>query len=96
MSFPKQVIKTSLFLMTVMATISGFQSCTNKPTEPRVLVFSKAKGWKHSCIPFGIAAIQKLGKENNFLVDTTKNSEYFTDDSLKKYVKNYQQGDYFG
>lgn len=51
----------------------------------RVLVFSKTKGWKHSSIPFGIAAIQKLGQENGFLVDTTKNAAYFTDDSLKKY-----------
>jgi cytochrome c len=28
----------------------------------RILVFSKTLGWHHSCIPFGIAAIQKLGK----------------------------------
>ncbi|QIP11973.1 carbohydrate-binding protein [Spirosoma aureum] len=52
---------------------------------PRVLVFSKTKGWKHTSIPFGIAAIQKLGKENNFQVDTTKNADYFNDDSLKHY-----------
>jgi cytochrome c len=51
----------------------------------RVLVFSKTKGWKHTSIPFGIAAIQKLGRENNFRVDTTKNADYFNDDSLKHY-----------
>ena len=51
----------------------------------RVLVFSKTKGWKHTSIPFGIAALQKLGRENSFRVDTTKNSNYFTDDSLKNY-----------
>ncbi|MFD2570197.1 ThuA domain-containing protein [Spirosoma soli] len=51
----------------------------------RVLVFSKTKGWKHTSIPFGIAAIQKLGQENNFRVDTTKNAAYFNDDSLRNY-----------
>ena len=78
-------IAPGLILVTMITFLVTLQSCENKPTEPRVLVFSKAKGWKHSCIPFGIAAIQKLGKENNFHVDTTKNSEYFTYDSLKKY-----------
>ncbi|MCY7352209.1 MAG: ThuA domain-containing protein, partial [Cytophagaceae bacterium] len=55
------------------------------PNPPRVLVFSKTKGWVHSSIPFGIAAIQKLGKANSFNVDTTKNAAYFTDDSLRNY-----------
>ncbi|GAB3983645.1 hypothetical protein GCM10028806_57180 [Spirosoma terrae] len=56
-----------------------------RATASRVLVFSKTKGWKHTSIPFGIAAIQKLGRENNFRVDTTKNADYFNDDSLKQY-----------
>ena len=61
-------------------------SATAAPTTPRrVLVFSKTKGWKHTSIPFGIAAIQKLGRENNFRVDTTKNAAYFNDDSLRHY-----------
>ncbi|TDB66085.1 carbohydrate-binding protein [Arundinibacter roseus] len=51
----------------------------------RVLVFSKTKGWKHTSIPFGNAAIQKLGQEHGFRVDTTKNAAYFTDDSLRNY-----------
>jgi cytochrome c len=62
-------------------------SMTVRVVDPaRVLVFSKTKGWKHSSIPFGIAAIQKLGQENNFLVDTTKNAAVFTDENLKKYA----------
>ncbi len=61
-------------------------SCNNKRSgQPRVLVFSKTTGFRHSSIPNGIAAIQKLGAENNFAVDTTENADYFTDDSLKKY-----------
>jgi cytochrome c len=49
------------------------------------LIFSKTKGFKHASIPAGIAAIQKLGRENNFRVDTTKNAAYFNDDSLRHY-----------
>ncbi|GAA4407595.1 hypothetical protein GCM10023187_28420 [Nibrella viscosa] len=52
---------------------------------PRILVFSRTKGFYHKSIPAGIAAIQKLGQENNFLVDTTKNAALFTDENLKKY-----------
>ncbi len=61
--------------------------CDNKRKgEPKVLVFSKTMGFKHASIPNGIAAIQKLGKEHNFLVDTTKNSAFFEEDSLKQYA----------
>ncbi|GAB3545098.1 ThuA domain-containing protein [Spirosoma fluminis] len=72
-------------------SISTTASKTTETVPPaqasprRVLVFSKTKGWKHTSIPFGIAAIQKLGQENNFRVDTTKNADYFNDDSLKHY-----------
>ncbi|MFN8353091.1 MAG: ThuA domain-containing protein [Spirosomataceae bacterium] len=53
--------------------------------EKRVLVFSKTKGWRHSCIPFAKEAIKKLGQENNFAVDISENSDDFTDQYLKQY-----------
>lgn len=53
--------------------------------EPKVLVFSKTAGFKHASIPAGLAAIQKLGQENGFKVDTTKNAELFNEDNLKQY-----------
>ncbi|WP_276502088.1 ThuA domain-containing protein [Terrimonas pollutisoli] len=62
-------------------------SCSKKRSgKPRVLVFSKTAGFVHSSIPTGVAAIQKLGAENGFDVDTTQNAEYFNEDSLKKYA----------
>ena len=51
----------------------------------RVLVFSRTQGYYHESIPSGIAAIQKLGSENKFAVDTTKDATKFTSDNLKKY-----------
>jgi glucose/arabinose dehydrogenase/cytochrome c551/c552 len=49
------------------------------------LVFSKTAGFQHQSIPDGIAAIQKLGDENDFQVDTTTNAAMFTEDTLKQY-----------
>src|SRR5690606_7775285 len=54
-------------------------------TAPAVLVFSKTSGFVHQSIPEGIAALQLLGKDHDFTVDTTKNAAYFTADSLQRY-----------
>ncbi|WP_459805221.1 ThuA domain-containing protein [Herbidospora sp. RD11066] len=53
--------------------------------EFKVLVFSKTTGFRHDAIPDGIAAIQKLGTENNFAVDVTEDSALFTDANLAQY-----------
>ncbi|MFD1144706.1 ThuA domain-containing protein [Larkinella insperata] len=76
---------SSLLLVGIIFCVHA--SMTARLADPvSILVFSKTKGWKHTSIPFGIAAIQKLGRENNFLVDTTTNSALFTDENLKKYA----------
>ncbi|MEO3814203.1 ThuA domain-containing protein [Sphaerisporangium sp. B11E5] len=51
----------------------------------KILVFSKTTGFRHDSIPEGIAAIQKLGQENNFTVDATEDSSTFTDANLAQY-----------
>ncbi|HEY2720348.1 MAG TPA: ThuA domain-containing protein [Chitinophagaceae bacterium] len=61
-------------------------ACRQNQSKPRVLVFSKTTGFRHSSIPNGKAAIQKLGLENNFDVDTTEDASYFTEENLKKYA----------
>jgi cytochrome c len=61
-------------------------SCSNKREgKPRILVFSKAADYYHESIPYAKAAIQQLGKQHAFDVDTTIDANYFNDDSLKKY-----------
>jgi cytochrome c len=54
--------------------------------QPRVLVFSKTAGYRHSSIPNGIAAIQKLGQENGFAVDATEDAGAFTQKNLRRYA----------
>jgi type 1 glutamine amidotransferase len=56
-------------------------------TDPpfRALVFSKTTGFRHDSIPDGVAAIQQLGLQHNFTVDTTEDDGQFTDANLARY-----------
>lgn len=54
--------------------------------QPKVLVFSKTNGYRHQSIEPGIEAIQQLGKENNFAVETSEDSTFFTLDNLQDYA----------
>lgn len=77
--------KISLVIL-VCALLAGMTlSSCNDGGPARILVFSKTKGWKHTSIPAGIQAILKLGKENGFLVDTTRDASFFDDFNLKQY-----------
>jgi len=57
-----------------------------KAKTPKILVFSKTAGFHHASIPVGMAAIQKLGMENKFEVDTTTDASKFTEQNLKQYA----------
>lgn len=53
--------------------------------EKKVLVFFKTKGYYHEAIPTGVAALQLMGKQNGFAVDTSRVSDIFTDEKLSRY-----------
>ncbi|MGC8750954.1 ThuA domain-containing protein [Hydrotalea sp.] len=74
-----KILSTAASILLVVLLVSF-----NKK-EDKVLVFSKTAGYHHESIAAGIGAIQKLGKENHFIVDTTTNSNFFTTSNLKKY-----------
>jgi cytochrome c len=50
-----------------------------------VLVFSKTTGFRHDSIPQGIAAIEALGAEHGFAVDSTEDATRFNDADLARY-----------
>lgn len=60
------------------------QSCD--PKKPRVLVFAKNAAFHHESIPAGLAALQKLGPESGFDVDTTKDASLFNEANLQRYA----------
>ncbi|MGI8951719.1 MAG: ThuA domain-containing protein [Chitinophagaceae bacterium] len=78
-------MKKIFFAILFTAAFSNISFADNAK-QMRVLVYYKTNGWRHDCIPAGIAAIQKLGRENNFAVDTTADSSAFTKENLKKYA----------
>lgn len=72
----------ALMLLIIFTTGGLHAQLKNK----QLLVFTKnGKGYVHDNIASSITAIQKLGKDFSFNVDTTTNSALFTDDNLKKY-----------
>ncbi len=74
------------FLVAFAALACLVIACSKKRSgKPRVLVFTKTADFVHSVIPKAAAAIQKLGTENEFDIDTTSSGNYFNDDSLAKY-----------
>lgn len=77
-----------ILVITVMLGLGALITGCSKtrPGKPRVLVFTKTAGFRHASIPAGIKAIQKLGQENGFDVDTTENASRFTEDSLQQYA----------
>ena len=79
-------MKHSYFLLLVTLLSVLTISCKHKRSgKPKVLIFSKTSGFRHSSISVGKLAIMKLGGQNNFDVDTTENAAWFNDDTLKKY-----------
>src|SRR5258706_1374753 len=105
----KKILRCTLVFISLSAFLVSINSCNKRNETPRVLVFAKASGYVHESIPAGVAAIIKLGKENNFNVDTTSDANWFNEDSLKNYsavifisttdtadvlLNNYQQADF--
>lgn len=104
MNYPKNL--RSLLMIVLLVSLATW-SCKNKRSgEPKVLVFSKTAGYHHESIPTGIAAIQKLGAENGFTVDTTTQADMFNEENLAQYstviflsttgdvLNNYQEADF--
>ena len=69
-----------------LALILAFAlTATSQAASYKVLVFSATAGFRHDCIPNGIAAIQALGSTNNFAVDATEDATAFSDANLAQY-----------
>lgn len=76
-------LKPLLTLLIVIAMVSINHAVYAK--SKKALIFCKTAGFHHNSIKQGIAAIQLLGKENKFEVDSTINSAKFTEANLKQY-----------
>ncbi|MBY0477482.1 MAG: ThuA domain-containing protein [Chitinophagaceae bacterium] len=69
----------------LLITLFLFIASATSKQKKKILVFSKTVKFRHTSIEKGKAALMLMGKENNFLVDTTENAAYFTAKKLKQY-----------
>lgn len=69
----------------LLISLSFFISSATTKHKKKILVFSKTAGFRHASIPKGKEALLLLGKENNFLVDTTEDETVFNSNNLKQY-----------
>lgn len=77
-------MKSRVFQVLVLLLIS-LVSFSCRLQTPKILVFTKTDGFRHSSIDAGVEALQKLGVAHKFSVDTTSSSLLFTYKNLKKY-----------
>jgi glucose/arabinose dehydrogenase/PKD repeat protein len=80
---------TALLAVAVVVPLTSAPAAAAPPAvgEGRfdVLVFSKTAGFRHSSIPFGIAAIEDLGEQHDFSVTATEDATVFTAAGLAPY-----------
>lgn len=99
----KPSLSTFFALLLLVAVVI---SCQNKRSgTPRVLVYSNDSTFA-SDRAAAFASLQKLGRQNDFLVDTTSSADLFMEDSLQNYaaviflntvgdaLDNYQEADF--
>src|SRR5690606_7383970 len=78
-------IQISVFRFAFLIFASLLISFNDSLAKPKVLVFTKTTGFYHKSLESGKMAILKLGLENGFDVDTTRNADWFKKDNLRKY-----------
>lgn len=74
-----------------VATTLGITALVSPPPRVQaahhsILVFSKTAAFRHSSIDEGIAAIEALGAEHDFTVDTTEDAADFNEANLAQYA----------
>ena len=78
--------KQLLFLFSLVFLLA-LNACSDKREgPPKILVFSKTMGFRHTSIPVGIERLQAIAKEEGYLIDTTENAERFNEANLEKYA----------
>ncbi|MFL5580058.1 MAG: ThuA domain-containing protein [Gemmatimonadaceae bacterium] len=77
------VIRLATALVLLLSAAGA--AAARQSQEPRVLVFSKTAGYRHSSIETGVAAVRTLGQQSGFAVDATEDASAFNDRNLRRY-----------
>jgi type 1 glutamine amidotransferase len=71
--------------LAVAAATVAHGAVSESSAKPRVLVFTKTAGFRHTSIPAAIAAVRELGADSGLDVDATEDASAFTDANLRRY-----------
>src|SRR4029077_1487287 len=58
---------------------------SSSPSVPRILLFTRTKGFNHASIPAAVAALKRLGVQHVVAAPATRDPGVFTDGSLAGY-----------
>lgn len=82
----KQGKSYGLLVVAAIVVLSVFNLNAASAKNPKVLVFGLSAAFAHTSIPAGMAAIQKLGRENKFDCVLTFDADDFNDANLKQFA----------
>jgi cytochrome c len=80
--------KSVLSALVIFVALFGSASAgvQQRPTDFRVLVFTKTDGFRHASIPAAVQALHELGAQNGFTVDATEDPGAFNNANLARYA----------
>jgi cytochrome c len=79
---PHRIINSLLCIALLCGLCFAGMASADANRTRQVLVFSKTAEYRHQSIPAGIAAIKKIGDEDNFSVVASEDASLFNDASL--------------
>ena len=80
------MVKLKMLALLSLITISSLLFISfNKKKAAKVLIYHRTAAFVHKCIPAGIEAFKKLGKDNNIDFSFTEDSTQFNDKNLEKF-----------
>lgn len=72
--------RTGIVFLALLLTMSALAA------KPKLLIFSKTKGFYHASIKVAVPVIYKMAVDNGFEADSTKDASVFNDANLKQYA----------
>jgi cytochrome c len=82
----RRLLASTIVAVVVMAAVVVVGPVSSQSAAgPRVLVFTKTVGFRHTSIPIALQTIRELGARHGFAVDATEDASAFSNVNLARY-----------
>jgi cytochrome c len=75
----------AILTLAVLAIVVAAVATPQSAHSPRILVFTKTTGFRHSSIPAALSAVRQLAERSGLAVDATEDAAAFTPSNLARY-----------